>query len=166
MSSLRAALEQMKIGPADHLPLLAAFLDLMGIAATVNSAVPTEMAVDLGSIIKLMVLYTLSGRGPLYRLEEFASSVDTGLLVGKELDGSAFNDTTVGRALDAIYASGTEKLFSQIALRAASAFPQDVDTHNLRFDTTSVSVWGSTPCARRRNPGWAGTRVRAAPRSR
>lgn len=142
MSDLKAALDQMKISQADHLPLVAAFLGRMGVAATVNAAVPTEMVVEPGAVVKLMVLDTLSGRSPLYRLEDFASSVDTGLLLGKELGPSAFNDTTVGRALDAIYAAGTEKLFSQIALRAASAFPQDVDTRHVHFDTTSVSVWG------------------------
>jgi transposase len=142
MGDLVAALGQMKISQADHLPVAAAFLDRMGVAATVNAAVPTEMAVDLGSIIKLMVLDTLSGRSPLYRLEDFASAVDTGLLLGKELDPSAFNDTTLGRALDAVYAAGTEQLFSQVALGAASAFSREVDMRHVHFDTTSVSVWG------------------------
>jgi transposase len=142
MEDLRAALNKMKISQADHLPIVAAFLDRMGVPATVNSAVPTEMAVDLGSVVKLMVLDTLSGRSPLYRLERFASQVDTVLLLGKEVDPSSFNDTTVGRALDAIYEAGTEQLFSQVALRAACAFPLEVDTRHVHFDTTSVSVWG------------------------
>ncbi|MFW6113681.1 MAG: IS1634 family transposase, partial [Actinomycetota bacterium] len=92
-----------------------------------------------------MVLDTLSGRSPIYRLAKFASSVDTGLLLGKEVSPSAFNDTTVGRALDAIYEAGTEKVFSQVAFRAAAAFPLDVDTSHVHFDTTSVSVWGDYP---------------------
>ena len=104
------ALNKMKISQADHLPIVAAFLDRMEVSATVNSAVPTEMAVDLGSVVKLMVLDTLSGRSPLYRLERFASQVDTMLLLGKEVDPSSFNDTTVGRALDATYEAGTEQL--------------------------------------------------------
>jgi transposase len=48
----------------------------------------------------------------------------------------------VGRALDAIFAAGTEQLFSQVALRAACAFPLEVDTRHVHFDTTSISVWG------------------------
>lgn len=132
----------MKITSADHLPLVAAFLDRMGVEKVVNVAVTSEMAVDLGTVVKLMVLDTLSGRSPLYRLEEFAHSVDTGLLLGKELEPSVFNDTTMGRALDAIYASGTEQLFSQVALAACRAFPSDVDPRHVHFDTTSVSVWG------------------------
>ncbi len=142
MSDARSLLEEMKISQAEHLPLVAAFLERMGLAARVNAAVPCEMAVDLGSVVKLMVLDTLSGRSPLYRLERFAASVDTGLLLGWEVSPGAFNDTTLGRALDSLYAYGTEQLFSQIAYAAATAFPADVDMRHLHFDTTSVSVWG------------------------
>ena len=101
MSDARSVLEEMQISQAEHLPLVAAFLERMGLAAVVNAAVPSEMAVDLGSVVKLMILDTLSGRSPLYRLERFAGSVDTELLLGKEVSAGAFNDTTLGRALDA-----------------------------------------------------------------
>jgi len=142
MSDARSVLSEMQITQAEHLPLVAAFLERMGLAAVVNAAVPTEMAVDLGSVVKLMVLDTLSGRSPLYRLERFAASVDAELLLGRQVSPGAFNDTTLGRALDAIYEQGAGQLFSQVALAAAAAFPADVDLRHLHFDTTSVSVWG------------------------
>ena len=142
MSDARSVLSEMQITQAEHLPLVAAFLERMGVAAVVNAAVPTEMAVDLGSVVKLMVLDTLSGRSPLYRLERFAASVDAELLLGRQVSPGAFNDTTLGRALDAIYEQGAGQLFSQVALGAAAAFPADLDLRHLHFDTTSVSVWG------------------------
>jgi transposase len=142
MSDARSVLSEMQITQAEHLPLVATFLERMGLAAVVNAAVPTEMAVDLGSVVKLMVLDTLSGRSPLYRLERFAASVDTELLLGREVSPGAFNDTTLGRALDAIYECGAGQLFSQVALAAAAAFPAELDLRHLHFDTTSVSVWG------------------------
>jgi transposase len=142
MSDARSVLSEMQISQAEHLPLVAAFLARMGLAAVVNAAAPTEMAVDLGSVVKLMILDMLSGRSPLYRLESFAASVDTELLLGREVSPGAFNDTTLGRALDAIYECGAGQLFSQVALAAATAFPADVDLRHLHFDTTSVSVWG------------------------
>ena len=142
---IRAILEDMSTSQAGHLPVVAAFLRRIGLAGAVNAAVPSEMNVDIGTFVSLMVLDTLSGRSPIYRLEKFASSVDTGLLLGKEIPDSAFNDTTVDRALDAIFDAGTEKVFSRVALRAASAFPLDVDTSHVHFDTTSVSVWGDYP---------------------
>ena len=121
MSDARSVLSEMQITQAEHLPLVAAFLERMGLAAVVNAAVPTEMAVELGSVVTLMVLDTLSGRSPLYRLESFAGSVDTELLLGKQVSPGAFNDTTLGRALDAIYECGAGQLFSQVALGAAQS---------------------------------------------
>jgi len=157
MSDARSVLSEMQITQAEHLPLVAAFLERMGLAAVVNAAVPTEMAVDLGSVVKLMVLDTLSGRSPLYRLERFAASVDTELLLGKQVSPGAFNDTTLGRALDAIYECGAGQLFSQVALAAAAAFPAELDLRHLHFDTTSVSVWGEY--AAREQDGAEGLRV-------
>ena len=157
MSDARSLLDEMRVSQAEHLPLVAAFLERMGLAAVVNAALPSQMAVDLGSVVKLMVLDTLSGRSPLYRLESFASSVDTELLLGREVSPGAVSDTTLGRALDAIYEGGSEQLFSQIALAAATAFPDEVDMRHLHFDTTSVSVWGEY--AARAADGAEGLRV-------
>jgi len=83
--------------------------------------------------------------------------VDTGLLLGKEVSAGAFNDTTLGRALDAIYECGSEQLFSQVALAAAAAFPADVDMRHLHFLATSVSVWGEY--AAREADGAEGLRI-------
>jgi transposase len=142
---IRAILADMSTHQAGHLPVVAAFLRRIGLAAAVNAAVPSQMEVDIGTFVSLMVLDTLSGRSPIYRLATFASTVDTGLLLGSEVPPSAFNDTTVGRALDAIFDAGTQEVFSRVALRAASAFPLDVDSTHVHFDTTSVSVWGDYP---------------------
>jgi hypothetical protein len=41
------------------------------------------MEVDAGTVVLALVLDTLSGRSPLYRLEEFFAQHDTALLLGK-----------------------------------------------------------------------------------
>ena len=56
MSDARSVLSEMQISQAEHLPLVAAFLERMGLAAVVNAAVLSQMAIDLGSVAKLMVL--------------------------------------------------------------------------------------------------------------
>ena len=122
MSDIRTRLKEMHLSHAGHLPVVAAFCRRIGLVEAVKAAVPTEMAVDVGTVVQLMVLDTLSGRSPLYRLEKFAQSGDMGLLLGRKIPAGAFNDTTLGRAMDAIYAAGTEQLFSQIAFLAARAF--------------------------------------------
>ncbi len=68
--------------------------------------------------------------------------MDTGLLLGRQVPASAFNDTTLGRAMDAIFETGTEQLFSQVAFRAASVFPEDMDMQHVHFDTTSGQCLG------------------------
>lgn len=144
-NDVRELLSSSSASQAGHLPVVAAFLRRIGLAKAVNAAVPTEMEADVGGYVSLMVLDTLSGRSPLYHLAKFASSVDTELPLGSDIPASAFNDTTVGRALDTIFDSGTQEVFSAVALRAASAFPLDVDPTHVHFDTTSVSVWGDYP---------------------
>lgn len=72
-------LEGINISQAGHLPVVAAFLRRIGLADAVDAAVPTEMAVDVGTVDSFMVLDTLSGRSPIYRLERFAESVDVSL---------------------------------------------------------------------------------------
>ena len=54
-----------------HLPIVKAYADKIGLVEAINQVVPTEMAIDPGTIVLGMILDTLSGRSPLYRLEEF-----------------------------------------------------------------------------------------------
>jgi len=56
MSDARSVLSEMQISQAEHLPLVTAFLARMGLAEVVGAAAPTDMAVDLGSVVKLMIL--------------------------------------------------------------------------------------------------------------
>lgn len=133
-------LEAAQIRRVDHLPIVGAYCHKLDLIDIVNRLVPTEMEVGPGIIVQAMVLDTLSGRSPLYRLVEFFQHQDIELLLGQDIDANAFNDTTVGRALDMIYATGTMKLFCALAYQAANLF--SCDLRYLHFDTTSVSVWG------------------------
>ena len=47
------------------------------LVSLINHYVPTEMDVDAGTVVLGLVLDTLSGRSPLYRLEEFFAHQDT-----------------------------------------------------------------------------------------
>src|SRR5712691_7857258 len=123
-----------------HLPIVKAYADKIGLVEVINQLVPTEMAVDPGTIVLGMILDTLSGRSPLYRLEEFFAHQDTALLLGKAVAPEALNDDTVGRVLDRLYEIGTMKLFTACAVRADQVF--GLDKRYVHFDTTSVSVYG------------------------
>ena len=123
-----------------HLPIVKAYADKIGLVEVINQVVPTEMAIDPGTVVLGLILDTLSGRSPLYRLEEFFAHQDTALLLGKAIAPSAFDDDTVGRVLDRLYDTGTMKVFTACAVRADQVF--HFDKRYVHFDTTSVSVYG------------------------
>lgn len=140
MQEIEKLLENMLITRVDHLPIVAAFCRRVGLVETINRIVPTQMDVDVGTVVQAMVLDTLSGRSPLYRLADFFKHQDSELLLGLPLASSAFNDTSVGRAMDAIFEVGAEKLFNEVAFQACRRFPLDMS--KVHFDTTSVNLWG------------------------
>jgi len=140
MVEIEDLLSQMQITRPDHLPVVAAFCRRIGLINVIDRIVPNEMEVSVGTIVQGMVLDTLSGRSPLYRLEEFFEHQDTQLLLGQEVDPTSFNDTTVARAMDAVFDIGAEKVFSEVAFNASCKFP--LDKRYVHFDTTSVNVWG------------------------
>jgi transposase len=137
MQALSPAIE---VYPVHHLPILKAYADQLGLVSLINHYVPTEMGVDAGTVVLAMVLDTLSGRSPLYRLEEFFAQQDTELLLGKAVPPPALNDDTAGRVLDRLYDFGTMRLFTACAVRAATRF--GLERRYVHFDTTSRSVWG------------------------
>jgi len=134
-------IQNLKVTRADHLSVAAAFCHQMGLVESINRVVPTQMEMDVGSTVLAMVLDTLSGRNPLYRLADFFKFQDAEYLLGKTLPATAFNDTTLGRTMDTIFDAGAEKMFNDVALQAVKQFPIDLNT--VHFDTTSVNVWGA-----------------------
>ena len=123
-----------------HLPIVKAYADRLGLVELVNHLVPSEMDLPPGDYFLGMVLDTLSGRNPLYRLEHFFEDQDTELLLGKEIDAKRFNDVNVGRFLDKAFDVGADKIFKEISMRAVSTF--GLDCRHVHFDTTSRSVYG------------------------
>ena len=129
-----------EVYPVHHLPIIKAYADQLGLVGLINHYVPTEMDLDAGTVVLGLVLDTLSGRRPLYRLEEFFAHQDTELLLGKAVPPQAFTDDTVGRVLDRLYDFGTMKLFTAWAVRASMRF--GMERRYVHFDTTSRRVWG------------------------
>ena len=123
-----------------HLPIVSAFCDKIGLSNLIDNALNTHMDISPGKIIKGLVLNTLSGRDPLYRVEDFFSHQDTELLVGRGISSASFSDDNIGRVFDKIYSYGSSKLFSNISLEAVKEF--NIETTKIHQDATSVSVWG------------------------
>jgi len=62
-----------------HLPIVKTYADRLGLVELINHLVPSEMDLSPGVYFLGMVLDTLSGRNPLYRLEHFFENQDTEL---------------------------------------------------------------------------------------
>lgn len=112
----------------------------MGWVEGMNQVVPTAMAIDPGTIVRGMLLETLSGRSPLYRLEEFFAHQETARLRGKAIAPGTFDDDTVGRVLERLYDTDTMQVCTAGAVRAAQVF--GFDKRYGPFDTTSLTVDG------------------------
>ncbi len=131
---------EIEVFTTQHLPIVTAYVDKLGLVELLNTLVSSEMDVEPGGMFLAMLLDTLSGRSPLYRVEEFFESQDIELLLGREIEAKSLNDDNLGRFLDTLYQRGTIQIFTEIAKRAVDRC--DVSCRHVHFDTTSVSVFG------------------------
>src|SRR5262245_18194726 len=74
---------EITVYPIHHLPILKAYSDQLSLVSLIKHYLPTAMGVDAGTVVRAMVLDTLSGRSPLYRLAECFAQQDIALLLGK-----------------------------------------------------------------------------------
>ena len=123
-----------------HLPIVKEYASRMGLVKIVDQALSCGMKVSPGTILLGLVMNVLSGRSPLYRVEEFFRTRDVALLLGPDITAEMLNDEAIGRVLDRIYEHGTWKIFSEVCVQAFQSF--GVDCSVVHHDTTSVSVWG------------------------
>jgi Domain of unknown function (DUF4277) len=142
MQALSPAIE---VYPVQHLPIIKAYADQLGLVSLINHYVPTAMEVDAGTVVLAMVWDTLSGRSPLYRLAEFFAPQATARLLGKTVPPQALNDDTAGRGLERLYDFGTMRRCTACAGRAARRF--GLERRSVHFATTSRSVWGDSQFA-------------------
>jgi hypothetical protein len=133
---------KIEVYQVQHLPIVTAYADKIGVVEVINQWVSTEMAIDPGTMVLGMLLDTWSGRRPLYRLEEFFAQPDTARLVGKAVAPEALHDDTVGRVLDRLSAIGTMQRFTACAVRADQVF--GLAKRSVPCATTSVSVSGAS----------------------
>jgi transposase len=123
-----------------HLPIVKQFAKQINLVDTINAMVKSQMQLPPGQAELAMVLDTLSGRTPLYRLKEFFQEKDTELMLGSQIDPQLFCDHNLGRVLDKIFDTGTQAIFSKLSQNAVKRF--DIDSRKVHFDTTSISVYG------------------------
>lgn len=122
------------------LPIVSAFVKKIGVVQEVDRLCGSQSDVSPGHVVLALILDTLSGRSPLYRLEQSFADMDLELLLGENITPAKLNDDAVGRCLDRIFDTGTGQILTAVALRALKLF--DIDTSHVHHDTTSVTLYG------------------------
>jgi len=95
--------------PNGKVPIAKHYAKQLNLVDTVDAMVQNQMQTSAGLTVLTMVLDTLSGRNPLYRLQRFFQDKDTELLLGQTVDDQDFADHNLGRVLDSLYATGAIK---------------------------------------------------------
>jgi transposase len=129
-----------KIKSVEYLPIFRAYLDKLRLQEIVAELVPSPTEISIGVVLQALILDTLRGRTPLYRLDRNFEELDTEVLLGEKIEAGDLNDDLLGRVLDRLYEAGTMKLFSALVREAVRVF--GIEEKRFHYDTTSVSVYG------------------------
>lgn len=132
--------QDVRASDVSFLPIIAAYVKKLGIVDQVDRLCPTMSDVSAGQIVMALILDTLAGRSPLYKLELSFVGQDTELLFGEQIAPAKFNDDAVGRSMDALFEVGTGKILTAVVLSAIKEY--NLDTQKVHHDTTSVTVYG------------------------
>src|SRR5665648_1103736 len=124
--------------------LILALCNEIKLVEHINHAVtwdPTQWKVSPGEHILALVINTLCGRVPLYRVHEFYEEQDVEGLFGVGRKAEDFNRFALGRALDTVYDAGACSIFTGLTLR--NLMTTDVPLQFAHGDTTSKVMYGA-----------------------
>ncbi len=106
----------------NHLGLVAAMFDDLGIGSAIDTIIPQDLSqrkVTIGQGVKAMVVNGLGfANQRLYLIPDFFDGKPVEQLIGPGVIAADLNDDTLGRALDAIYTAGPTELYRAIAMTA------------------------------------------------
>jgi hypothetical protein len=107
----------MVITDVRFLPIISAYAERIELVERIDALLDCEAEVSPGRVVLAMILDALSGRSPLFRLQEFYEDKDIELLLGEPIPLSKLNDDTLGRVLDRLWKAGTNKVLDKAASR-------------------------------------------------
>ncbi|MEO1148625.1 MAG: IS1634 family transposase [Cyanobacteria bacterium J06638_22] len=136
----------MKIENLDHLGLVAALVDEMGLVELTNELLAPHPLnhVSPGQVVKAMILNGLGfASAPLYLFSEFFDGKPVEHLLGAGITAAHLNDDRLGRVLDQLFESGTTLFFLKVAMQAVDRF--GVSISQCHLDSTSFALDGEYP---------------------
>ncbi len=128
----------------DHLGLVAALYDELGIGALIDTLIPQDLEqrhVSVGQAVKAMVINGLGfTQSPLYLTPQFFDDKPVERLIAPDIHAEQLNDTNLGRAMDDIFKHGASELFAQISMKAVGIL--GLECRIAHADTTSFHTDG------------------------
>jgi transposase len=136
------------------LPVVNTVLARLGFDAIVASALPEpdpRCGIGTATVIGVLVRNLALGRQPLYGLAAWAGGFDEALLGLDRGQAARLNDDRAGRALDELYAADRATMTTALSRAAISGY--GISAAELHNDSTSLTLYGAYPDARRAPPG-------------
>lgn len=128
----------------DHLGLVAAQFEELGLVDLINEVVPQDKEkrnVSLGHAIKAMIVNGLGfSNHTLYLMPEFYEDKPVERLIGKGIAASDINQNLLGRCLDDIYDFDPTRLYSILSCHTVKQL--GLSCRGAHIDTTSIHVDG------------------------
>ncbi len=79
---MEGVFEGLEASNVSYLPIVAAYARELGVVEEINRLCARSEGVDAGKVCLALVLDTLTGRSPLFRLEDSFAHLDDELLLG------------------------------------------------------------------------------------
>lgn len=126
----------------DHLGIVAGISQEIGLIQIIDEQVgPCERKVSCGQAVQAMILNALgfSGRA-LYLMPDYLRNKPVDLLIAPGLSAEDFNDDSLGRSLDDLYAAGVTELFAKVASQALQVY--NIRHQFVHLDSSSFHLHG------------------------
>jgi transposase len=126
----------------DHLGIVAGICQEIGLIEEIDRQVgPSEQKVSVGQGTQAMVLNALgfSSRA-LYLMPDYLHNKPVDVLIGPGLVAEDFNDDSLGRSREALYAKGVTEVFAQVEARALRLY--GIEHRFVHVDSSSFHLHG------------------------
>jgi len=128
----------------DHLGLVAALYEELGIGKLIDKLIPQDLEqrhVSIGQAVKAMVINGLGfTQSPLYLTPHFFEEKPVERLIAPNIKAEQLNDTTLGRAMDSIFEHGISEIFAQISMKTVQTL--GLECRIAHLDSTSFHTDG------------------------
>jgi len=127
----------------DHLGIVAGVCQEISLIGEIDAQVKTsDRKVSCGEGAQAMILNALGFVGrALYLMPDYLHNKPVDLLIDPDLTADDFNDDTLGRCLDDLYAAGVTEVFYQVASHALQVY--GIRSRFVHLDSSSFHLHGA-----------------------